>query len=89
MLREAGAADYSAHCEGVHQMFSLPNNSKSTFLKSGNGSVMGYAGYLGHELARDFNFPQFLIARKFSGDFRVFANRILNIREGFFFGCAQ
>ena len=104
LRRKAGILDNTTHRECVHgvmpwdghdppavghdDVLALPRDLKAGLLKRPNSPKVGDPRYLRHALRRDFHFPQVLPAGQFLGDFEVFANRVLNVRQSFFFSGA-
>jgi hypothetical protein len=102
LRRETSIADDAAHRERVHRvvpwdshdppsirhhdMLALPGDPEPNLFECPDGPKVRDSRYLRHPLCRNFHFPQVLLTGKFLGDFEVFPNRVLDVRQSFLFG---
>jgi hypothetical protein len=73
---------------GHDDVLALPGDVEPSLLERPHGPKVTDPGYLRHALRRDFYFPQILLTGQLFGDFEVFANRVLNVRQSFLFSGA-
>ena len=77
---------YDASSIGHNDMLSLPGDPEFSFFERPDGAHVRDSGYLRHPLRRDFHLTQVLFASESLSDVDVFPNRVLDVRESFFFG---
>jgi len=104
LRRKAGIPDNAAHRERVHGVVprnrhnptsvghddvpALPGDMEAGLFQGLDRPKVRNPWYLRHALRRDLHFPQILLTGQLPGDFEVFANGILNIRQGLLFSGA-
>ena len=101
LRRKARIPDNAAHGERVHGVVpwnghnppsvghddvpALPGDMEAGLFQGLDRPKVRDPWYLRHALRRDLHFPQILLTGQLPGDFEVFANGILNIRQSLLF----
>ena len=69
-------------------VLALLGDPESSFFECPDGAKVRDSRYLRHWLCRDFHFPQILLPCELPGDFEVFPNCVLDVRQSLRFGGA-
>ena len=71
---------------GHDDVLALSRYVEANLFECSHGPEVRDPWYLRHALGLDFHFPQILLASQLPGDFEVFANRVLHVRQSLIFG---